>query len=378
MPEWVEVRTQEELDEALLRAETIPICVGDGRFTASVPETEVVRASDSTVLEASGSGTVEAWGSARVRAHGGLTVGAWQYARVEADGEVLVEAWDNAAITVRGSSTARLWGWAGARAHDSARVEAENWTTVHAAGDAAVEAWGFAAVHACGSATVRAWDSATVNTWETATVRAWGVATVDAWGEARVHVWDATTVRAGGSAQVTARGSASVRLKGQASVQASEHVSVIRHGPRTKASGGVVTEVPMRLETADEWCRFYGVEVQGGVATLFKAVDDAYTSQYGTAYTPGSQPEADDWDEGERECGGGLHFSPTPALALQFSPRATRYVACPVRLADIAINGREANAGKVKARGVCAPVYEVDEQGQALQRDYPVAPRADV
>ena len=49
-----------------------------------------------------------------------------------------------------------------------------------------------------------------------------------------------------------------------------------------------------------------------------------------------------------------------------FSPRATRYVACPVRLEDIAINGREANTGKVKAKGVCAPVYEVDEQGQPL------------
>ena len=143
---------------------------------------------------------------------------------------------------------------------------------------------------------------------------------------------------------------------------------MIRHGPKTKASGGVVNEVPTRLRTADEWCGFYGVEVEDGVATLFKAVDDDYTSQYGTAYTPGSQPQADDWDEGERECGGGLHFSPTPALALEFSPRATRYVACPVRLEDIAINGREANAGKVKAKGVCAPVYEVDEQGRPLQR----------
>jgi hypothetical protein len=369
MPEWVEVRTQEQLDEALLRPDAIPICVGDGKFTASVPETGIVRASDTTVLEASGSGTVEAWGSARVHARGGLTVGAWQSPRVDADGDVVVEAWDNAAITVRGSSTARLWGWASARAHDSARVEAENWTTVHAKDDAAVEAWGFAAVHAYGSATVRAWDSANIRAWDRATVRAWGTATVVAWGEARVHVWDATTVRAGGSVQVTARGSASVRLRGEASVEASEHVSVIRHGPKTKATGGVVNEVPTRLTTAQQWCGFYGVGVEGGVATLFKAVDDAYSSEYGTAYTPGSQPQADDWDEGERECGGGLHFSPTPALALQFSPRATRYVACPVRLEDIAINGREANAAKVKAKGVCAPVYEVDEQGRPLRRD---------
>jgi hypothetical protein len=366
MPEWVEVKTQDELDRALQRPEAIPVCVGAATFTVSVPPTRVVRATDSTVLEASGTGTVEAWGDARVRASGSLTVGAWQSARVEADGEILVEAWDSASITVRGSSTVRLWGWASASAHDSSRVEAENWTTVHADDDAAVEAWGFAAVQAFGSANVRAWDNARVRAWDWATVRAWGTATVDAWGEAKLHVWDATTVRAGGSAQVTARGTASVRLRGEASVEASEHVSVIRHGPKTRASGGVVNEVPVRLKTAQEWCDFYGVPVQDGVAILFKAVDGEYFSTYGTSYRPGSEPQADDWDDGERECGGGLHFSPTPALALQFSPRAVRFVACPVRLEDISISGREANAAKVKARGVCAPVYEVDEAGRPL------------
>jgi hypothetical protein len=47
-----------------------------------------------------------------------------------------------------------------------------------------------------------------------------------------------------------------------------------------------------------------------------------------------------------------------------------RFVACPVRVEDIVPHPRGVYPDKVKARGVCAPVYEVDEDGT------PVGPAA--
>jgi hypothetical protein len=145
---------------------------------------------------------------------------------------------------------------------------------------------------------------------------------------------------------------------------------VIAEGENVNVVGGAVSatgQVPPPT-SAEQWCRFNGVEVENGVAILYKAVDAEFTSRYGTSYQPGSLPEAPDWDGGERKCGGGLHFSPRPYLALEFTHRAARYVACPVRLEDIVVQpGPYQN--KVKARGVCAPVYEVDENGLPAEPD---------
>src|SRR5207237_6599225 len=105
---------------------------------------------------------------------------------------------------------------------------------------------------------------------------------------------------------------------------------------------------------------FHGVEVKDGVAFLYKAVDEDFRSMYGTNYAPGAEPQAPDWDGGDAECGGGLHFSPKPAIALRFQPEAAHFVACPVRLEDIVLHDRPLYAEKVKAKGVCGPVFEVD------------------
>lgn len=106
--------------------------------------------------------------------------------------------------------------------------------------------------------------------------------------------------------------------------------------------------------------------VEGGVATLFKAVgDDFHSSRLGN-YTPGTIPRAPDWDGGEAECGGGLHFCAHPQAALAFFESATRFVACPVALTDIVVHADPQYPTKVKARGCCGPVYEVDRRGRRI------------
>ncbi len=163
-----------------------------------------------------------------------------------------------------------------------------------------------------------------------------------------------------GSAQVTAYGSAQVR--------ATAWVVTTVHGKRAKAIGGHVVALP-EIKTVADWIEFYGVETEGvdgeRVAYVFKAVNDEWKSGHDTAYKPGSTPEASDWDGGKDRCGGGLHFSPRPFMALSYNPDATKFVRCPVLVSELAVITD--GADKVKGKRVVAPgCQEVDIDGNLL------------
>ena len=176
----------------------------------------------------------------------------------------------------------------------------------------------------------------------------------------RIVCWDSSraTVRAAALSVVVASGAVHI--------DAGDDVTVVAYGTQVSTSGGQVLR-PKHAKTAEHWCRQHRVAVEEGVATLYKAVDDEFQSRKGGTYTPGTTPVADDWDGGERECGDGLHFSPSPASALRFFGEATRFVACPVSLDDIPkVHPDGYFPEKVKARGCCAPVYEVDIDGNPV------------
>jgi hypothetical protein len=170
-----------------------------------------------------------------------------------------------------------------------------------------------------------------------------------------------------GSAHVEARGSAHVEARESAHVVASRFVAVHQHSDRATITGGVLIKVD-RPTTAEGWCEFYGVPVTtDGIATLYKAVDQQYRSGHGLLYAPGTRPEAPDWDGGDQECGGGLHFSPHPTMALAFADGNSRFVACPVALVDMrAPRADDSMPEKIKARRVCGPVVEVDRRGRPM------------
>jgi hypothetical protein len=131
--------------------------------------------------------------------------------------------------------------------------------------------------------------------------------------------------------------------------------------------GGQVIELRAPdISTPEKWCEYHGVAVNDGVATLYKALDSDFGASSDFSYRPGTEPAAPDWDGGTRECGGGLHFSPTPGHALEFNPDAKRFVACPVRLAVIVVHPDGQFPQKVKAPRVCGPVIEVDRDGKPV------------
>lgn len=98
--------------------------------------------------------------------------------------------------------------------------------------------------------------------------------------------------------------------------------------------------------------------------TLYKGVDDNYTTPRGADYSPGATPEAADWRP-TQQCGAGLHFSPSPGHTFDYHADATRFMACPVRLEGLVVLGDKVKAQRVEAPGC----VEVDLVGRPLTRD---------
>jgi hypothetical protein len=355
-----DVFTQDELEEALAQTDVIPICAGTGHF--SVAGRDFVRAADAAHVLVNDRASVEAGGAAAIVACGRARVRARHRVTVDADDSAVVVASNQALVRARGRTRVTATSHTVVQASDAAAVTARGRARVTAAGRCRVWAVSNTALDVSGDA--RAWVQGTSFTtaFERAVVFAWDSAHVHARGEARVEARESAYVVAEGRTTVKAFGSVIVRARGSARVEAQAGVAVIRHGPGVAVARGAVAEA-VRFENAAEWCDYYGVDVDGGVATLYKAVDEEFNSPFGMSYRPGTSPHAGDWDGGERECGGGLHFSPQPMFAVTSPGDRLRFVACPVRLEDIVVHPDGHYPGKVKARGVCAPVYEVDENG---------------
>jgi hypothetical protein len=171
------------------------------------------------------------------------------------------------------------------------------------------------------------------------------------------------------NSSVEAWGNVFVRLFSALKIKASAHVAIMRHGPAKSLDGGRVLEANKPSTPAD-WCDHYGVAVENGVATLYKALDEDFSTDRARAknisYAPGQTPAAPDWDGGVEECGGGLHASPHPKMALEFNSTAKRFAACPVKLEGISVHPDGYYPHKVKFSGCCAPCYEVDRNANPV------------
>jgi hypothetical protein len=251
-------------------------------------------------------------------------------------------------VTACGSSTVRAYGSSTVTACGSSTVWAYGGSTVWACGSSTVRAYGSSTVTACGSSTVTACDSSTVRACGSSTVTAYGSSTVTACGSSTVTACDSSTVRACGSSTVRAYGGVAVHL----------------HSATVSLTGGVVLDHTKDADMpAAEWCKYHGVEVKRGIATLYKAVNDKWTTRRGTDYSPGSKPACDDWRDDNR-CGGGLHFGPTPIHALAYHPDATRFIAVGVRVTDMRQIPND--TAKAKAPRVVRACVEVDIDGNPI------------
>jgi len=211
---------------------------------------------------------------------------------------------------------------------------------------------------------VRASGSSTVRAYGSSTVRAYGSSTVTAYDSSTVTASDSSTVTAYDSSTVTAYDSSTVRAYGSSTVRASPMVAVHLHAATVQLTGGTVLDHTKVADmNAKAWCAYHGVTVERGIATLYKAVNDRWTTDRGYDYSPGQKPEAPDWSD-TPDCGGGLHFGPTPVHALAYHRTATKFVAVGVRVSELRqIPGSTA---KAKAPRVVRACVEVDINGKEI------------
>ena len=174
------------------------------------------------------------------------------------------------------------------------------------------------------------------------------------------------SVTAYGSASVRASGSASVTAYDTASVRATKYVSVHKRAQdrRVTVAGGVLIEAP-EIDSPEAWCDYHGVEATEGSVTLYKALDDDWSTPNarakGLVYELGTTVKAPDWRKA-RKCGNGLHACATPHEALAYNETATRFVEVRAPLASLVV----IDESKVKAP--CLEVVaEVDVRGRPLE-----------
>jgi hypothetical protein len=237
------------------------------------------------------------------------------------------------------------------------RVGATDNSSVVAWGNSSVVAWGNSSVVARDNSSVEARDNSSVVAWDNSSVVAWGNSSVVAWGNSSVVAWD--------NSSVEAREASCIRVKGGKSITATPAVAVHLFDATATVKGGTVIDVSKAFTDPAEWCRHHGVEVsRAGIATVYKAVNDQWTTGQGFDYSPGAKPTAPDWRD-NNACGGGLHFGPTPRHAKDYHRSATRFVAVGVRVSDLRpIPGGTA---KAKAPRVVRACVEVDIDGKPVK-----------
>ena len=226
-----------------------------------------------------------------------------------------------------------------------------------------------------GSSHVVARGSSHVVAWDSSHVEARGSSHVVAWDSSHVVAWDSSHVVARGSSHVVARDSSHVEARGSSHVvardsshvEAAKYVAVHLHSQRVTIDGNghVIDLTAINMDDPAEWCEFRGAKVIDGIAYVYKAVNQQWTTDRGTDYSPGSTPEALDWDASWRDCGKGLHFCADPLRSLQYlGGRAedARFLKVGVRLDEIVPLD-----DKIKARRVVVPCVEVDRYGREIQ-----------
>jgi hypothetical protein len=201
------------------------------------------------------------------------------------------------------------------------------------------------------SSHVVAWDSSHVVAWDSSHVEAWGSSHVEARGSSHVEAWD--------SSHVVARDSSHVEA-------ATKYVGIHLHSRavRVDGNGTIIDCINIDLSDPERWCEYHGVEIADGIAYVFKAVNREWTTDRGTDYSPGSLPEAADWDAGWLDCGRGLHFCNHPLRSLDFlggRVEDARFLKCGVRLDEMVTLD-----DKAKARRVVVGCVEVDRYGRPV------------
>jgi hypothetical protein len=247
------------------------------------------------------------------------------------------------------------------------------WIAVQAAAELHIESWGNSTPHIesreSSSPHIVSWGNSTPH------IESMGNSTphIESMGNSTPHIvsWESSSPhivsRGNSTIQVEASGYVRLSIRGNVIAKCTKFVSTLIWGNKARATGG--TQIEIDISTPEKWCKYYDLPIKNGVAILYKAVNENFISPRGADYGPGKTPIAEDWDGGKQECGKGLHFSPSPRAAKEFNHHAKKFCGCPVAIKDIAVHPDGDYPQKVKAQKVCAPCFEVNEDGDPVAGD---------
>lgn len=142
-----------------------------------------------------------------------------------------------------------------------------------------------------------------------------------------------------------------------------------------KCIGRHIGDKSLSTKTYLSYC---GVTIHKGKVILHKGKVILYKSVTNTLkngrdgtfqYVIGQEAVAPDWDANSKdECGKGLHLSPSPAQAAMFYKNGEQgvFLACEVKVTDIApLPAFAEMPDKIRVRA-CIPLYQVNEQGEKI------------
>jgi len=260
-------------------------------------------------------------------------------------GDIRISVSTSCKIVCRGSRES-------SQPHVEARGSSQPHVVARESSQPHVEAWGSSQPH------VVAWGSSQPHV----VARESSQPHVVAWGSSQPHV----VARESSQPHVEASGHCQVSVRGKVKVKATAMVAVLAMGLLAEIEGGGFVN-RVNVTSAQEWCEYYGVEIQGDCAVLFKGLDSEFRAKQNRfLYQPGESQRDPLWDPNpERECGGGLHFSPSPRHTLKFAAGAKKFVAVLVPLSTILVHWGGEFPEKVRApetRGC----WEVDINGKRI------------
>lgn len=363
-------RTQEELDQGMLATGTYFELLGDvtkpfklvvpaGVFKRVYLHGGCVHVTGEGSLVISGFGLVRVTGLASLTARGNLEV------HVTSNGEVKIL--DSCDARVSGTTAAVVLG--------QCRVAAFDTATLRVKGEVFVTANDCSRVIAFGTAHVICRDSSVADVSDQVVAWAHGNSSVYASGDATVTAYCGARVRATG--RVVVRDFAA-----SYDMLTTSSCTVLSTQPNKGLDGvpGTILPLSSHYPTVQSWCERHGVSIDSNDSVvLYKAVNSVFYSSHGMRYVPGTWSIAEDWNGTKTECGGGLHFTPRPSLSLEYhglDRLDVRFVACYIRLSDIAHFRRPNFETKIKA-AMCFNLYECDlfgtQIGESFSPDSPPA-----
>jgi len=298
---------------------------------------------------------------------------------VTAWGNSSVIAYDNSSVTACGNSSVTAW--------DNSSVVAYDNSSVVACGSSSVEAYDNSSVVACGNSSVTAWENSSVDAWDSSSVTACdnssvmahNNSSVVACGSSSVEAYNNSSVTAHNNSSVVACGNSSVEAYDNSSVEAYDNSSVVAHGNSIvrifspikltlkQSSTGVCIGCKADLTHKDDTATYiekqvatyskdifldiYSKNIQpDGRVLLYKSVRKENRTDFHTGtikYEGIVRPKRWDPDE-KRQCGDGLHLSPTPAYALAY--KHGKILKCLVKQEDFVVYPNDIS--KVRCREV--------------------------